>query len=246
LVDEMLAIADRHRNRPDVRVSWPNDSKRAIFAPQGGWNSRRQILFTEWETTRRWRERRLHQVLADLDPEGRIAKFTGTTSSDRREALKRAFNADPTVEPLRILICTDAAREGLSPQAHCHDLIHIDLPWNPSRLEQRNGRIDRKMQPSPKVWCRYFVFEQREEDIVLKALAAKTERIRSQLGFAGQVIAQPLANAWPLRAISAGRSYGRRLLQWRHRSTCREKSCWFVSIVRDGPRDDDRESMCMG
>jgi hypothetical protein len=45
-------------------------------------------------------------------------------------------------------------------------LIHIDLPWNPARLEQRNGRIDRKLQPSPEVWCRYFLYRQRPEDRV--------------------------------------------------------------------------------
>src|SRR5665213_3482050 len=188
VVEDRLANADHHRGRSDARVLWLNDWIRANLAPNGVWNSRRLILFTEWETTRRWLERRLHEALADLEPEGRIAVFSGITSSDRREALKRAFNADPATEPLRILICTDAAREGLNLQAHCHDLIHIDLPWNPSRLEQRNGRIDRKMQPSPRVWCRYFVFEQREEDIVLKALVEKTERIRIQLGSAGQVI----------------------------------------------------------
>jgi hypothetical protein len=61
--------------------------------------------------------------------------------------VKRTLNADPDVEPLRILICTDAAREGINLQTYCSDLIHFDLPWNPSRLEQRNGRIDRKLQP---------------------------------------------------------------------------------------------------
>ena len=75
----------------------------------------------------------------------------------------------------------------------CHDLIHVDLPWNPARLEQRNGRIDRKLQPSPEVWCRYFVYEQRPEDIVLQALVRKTERIRDQLGSAGQVISARLS-----------------------------------------------------
>ena len=49
--------------------------------------------------------------------------------------------------PLRILIATDAAREGLNLQAHCWNLFHFDVPWNPSRMEQRNGRIDRKLQP---------------------------------------------------------------------------------------------------
>ena len=147
---------------------------RTNMAPGGKWNGRRLVLFTEWEATRRWLQRRLGIALADLDlgtPSGpRIGVFTGATTQDRRETLKRAFNADPETEPLRILICTDAAREGINLQSRCHDLIHVDLPWNPARLEQRNGRIDRKLQPSPKVWCLHFVFDQREEDIVLDAL----------------------------------------------------------------------------
>ena len=91
-------------------------------------------------------------------------------------------------EPVRILVCTDAAREGLNLQARCHDLIHVDLPWNPSRLEQRNGRIDRKLQPSKIVTCRYFLYDQREEDRVLDALVRKTEVIRKQLGASGEVL----------------------------------------------------------
>jgi hypothetical protein len=151
------------------------------------------VLFTEYEDTRRWLEIQLAEALDDLDPDNRVASFTGVTSTERREELKRKFNSDPAVEPLRILLCTDAAREGINLQMRCLDLIHIDLPWNPARLEQRNGRIDRKLQPSPQVWCRYFVYEQRPEDVVLQALVRKTERIREQLGSAGQVIAQRVA-----------------------------------------------------
>lgn len=193
-VDAMLALADRHKDAPDARVAWLEAWVRAHMAPDGRWNGRRLVLFTEWEVTRRWLQRRLATALADLDldtPAGpRIAAFTGATTQDRREALKRAFNADPNTEPLRVLICTDAAREGINLQSRCHDLIHVDLPWNPARLEQRNGRIDRKLQPSPQVWCRHFVFDQREEDVVLDALVRKTERIRVELGSAGHVIGE--------------------------------------------------------
>jgi superfamily II DNA/RNA helicase len=94
---------------------------------------------------------------------------------------------------LRILICTDAAREGINLQSYCSDLIHFDLPWNPSRLEQRNGRIDRKLQPAKQIFCRYFRYEQREADIVLEALVRKTETIREQLGSVGQVIEDRVA-----------------------------------------------------
>ncbi len=159
------------------------------LCPDGRWNARRLILFTEYEDTRRWLEKRLLEAFGDVDGgEDRIGVFSGITGTDRREAIKRAFNADPAIEPLRILICTDAAREGINLQTRCHDLIHVDLPWNPSRLEQRNGRIDRKLQPSPQVFCRYFRYAQRPEDIVLEALVRKGETIRTQLGSAGRII----------------------------------------------------------
>ena len=63
----------------------------------------------------------------------------------------------------------------------------------PSRLEQRNGRIDRKLQPAKQIICRYFRYEQREADIVLEALVRKTETIREQLGSVGQVIEDRIA-----------------------------------------------------
>jgi hypothetical protein len=91
-------------------------------------------------------------------------------------------------EPLRILLATDAAREGLNFQAHCADLFHFDLPWNPGRIEQRNGRIDRKLQPAGEVRCHYFVLPQRAEDRVLEVLVRKTETIKRELGSPSKVI----------------------------------------------------------
>lgn len=151
-VDDMLAIAERHASRPDARVRWLGDWIKANFLTGQTWNRRRLIIFTEYEDTRRWLERRLREALTDTDrADDRIGVFTGATGSDRREEVKLAFNTDPDIAPLRILICTDAAREGINLQAYCSDLIHFDLPWNPSRLEQRNGRIDRKLQPPEKI-----------------------------------------------------------------------------------------------
>jgi hypothetical protein len=193
-VDEMLVLAERHASRPDARVHWLTGWIKANLLVGQNWNRRRLIIFTEYEDTRRWLERRIREAVADTDcSDDRIGVFSGATGSDRREEVKRAFNTDPDVEPLRILICTDAAREGINLQTYCSDLIHFDLPWNPSRLEQRNGRIDRKLQPAKQVVCRYFRYEQREADIVLEALVRKTETIREQLGSVGQVIEDRIA-----------------------------------------------------
>src|SRR5208337_2265898 len=138
--------------------------------------------------------------------ERRIGVFTGSTTPEAREALKNAFNARPDKNDLRILIATDAAREGLNLQRHCADLFHFDLPWNPSRLEQRNGRIDRKLQPAKQVICRYFRYEQREADIVLEALVRKTETIRELLGSVGQVIEDRIAKRLAEGGIGKGQA----------------------------------------
>ena len=207
LVDEMLAIARPASSRPDARVRWLSDWIKQNMCPGGRWNERRLILFTEYEDTRRWLEKRLLEIFGDIDGgEDRIGVFSGITGTDRREAIKRAFNADPAIEPLRILICTDAAREGINLQTHCHDLIHVDLPWNPSRLEQRNGRIDRKLQPWPTVYCRYFRYAQRPEDVVLDALVRKTEIIRTQLGSAGRIIEERITDRLATAGIDRRRA----------------------------------------
>src|SRR5579863_1984920 len=204
-VDEMLAIAEPAALRADARVHWLVQWIKTNFLSGRHWNLRRLIIFTEWEDTRRWLERRLREALAETDrAEDRIAVFTGATGQDRREEVKAAFNADPEKEPLRILICTDAAREGINLQTYCSDLIHFDLPWNPSRLEQRNGRIDRKLQPAKQVFCRYFRYEQREADIVLDALVRKTEVIQTQLGSAGQVIEKRTKDRMEAAGIDRG------------------------------------------
>jgi len=193
-VAEMRDLAEPHRHRPDAKidrlVAWiAREVCPGLGTARAAWNERRVLIFTEYEDTRRYIEARL-QAAIEGSPlaEERIATFTGTTPTDRREAVKRAFNADPTANPLRILIATDAAREGLNLQRFCHDLFHFDLPWNPSRLEQRNGRIDRKLQSAPQVFCRYFVYADRPEDQVLRRLVEKTEVIRRQLGSAAPVL----------------------------------------------------------
>ena len=211
MVDEMLKVARRHAGLPDARVEHLVQWVRANMTAGRQWNDRRLILFTEYEDTRRWLEKRLLEALDHLNPDDRIASFTGATSTDRRETLKHRFNASPAEDPLRILICTDAAREGINLQMRCHDLIHVDLPWNPARLEQRNGRIDRKLQPSPTVWCRYFIYEQREEDVVLQALVRKTERIQEELGSAGQVIAERVNQRLTRDGILGAKSLAREI-----------------------------------
>ncbi|MCB1021453.1 MAG: helicase, partial [Acidobacteria bacterium] len=186
----MTALAEGSRTLPDAKVRYLIEWIRDNMCPGlSEWNDRRVILFTEWEDTRRYLQQQLEAAIARTDRAGeRIAVYQGSTAPDKRETIKRAFNADPKQHPLRILIATDAAREGLNLQAHCSHLFHFDVPWNPGRMEQRNGRIDRKLQPAPVVHCYYFFYRDRPEDRILAALVRKTNTIREELGSLAQVI----------------------------------------------------------
>jgi len=205
LLADMTRVAEQHRHRPDARVTWLVEWLRVNCCPGlrlpgspspqpgGAWSPLRLIIFTEYEDTARYLRTQLEAAFAGTDrAESRLEVFHGPTPPDKREDLKRAFNEPPDRQPLRILIATDAAREGLNLQAHCWHLFHYDLPWNPSRLEQRNGRIDRKLQPNGEVFCHYFVYTQRPEDRVLRALVRKTETIRLQLGSLSEVVEKRL------------------------------------------------------
>ena len=203
-VNEMCDIAEAGRYEPDSRVArlieWIGTNMcpglAAGIGTSPAWNDRRVLIFTEYEDTRRYLERCLAEAISHTEGAAeRVATFTGTTSRQRREEIKHAFNTEPRNHPLRILIATDAAREGLNLQRHCHDLFHFDLPWNPGRLDQRNGRIDRKLQPADEVFCHYFVYQQRPEDRVLQVLVRKAERIREELGSVAKVLDARIAES---------------------------------------------------
>jgi superfamily II DNA or RNA helicase/DNA-binding transcriptional regulator YiaG len=190
LLDEMVELADKARFQPDGRVKKLAEWIRAEqLMDAKHWTETRVIIFTEYDDTKRYLLNQLNALIEGSDrAEERIAVYHGPTPAAEREAIKKAFNADPKHHPIRILIATDAAREGLNLQAHCWNLFHFDVPWNPGRMEQRNGRIDRKLQPNPDVYCHYFYYTQRPEDRILKVLVEKTKRIQEELGSLSQVI----------------------------------------------------------
>ena len=202
LLDEMAAVARRHRYDADARVRYLLQWLQRNLCPDLGregaaWNPRRVLIFTEYADTKRYLEQLLREVVRTSDRGSeRIATFHGGIGEERREAIKSAFNADPQKHPLRILIATDAAREGVNLQNNCADLFHFDVPWNPGRIEQRNGRIDRKLQQADEVRCMYFVLPQRAEDRVLEVLMEKTRRIHEQLGSLAPVIGRRIDEAF--------------------------------------------------
>jgi ERCC4-related helicase len=191
-------------SKADKLVKWLEDTVR----PNGHWNQERVIIFTEYRDTQKW----LHDHLATRGfKEGdRLELLYGAQDTDDRERVKAAFQFDPKDSPVRILLATDAASEGIDLQRHCHRLIHYEIPWNPNRLEQRNGRIDRHGQRAPEVNVYHFVASGFREDAefaegsgaslaadleFLYRAAKKVQQIREDLGKVGPVIAEQVEEA---------------------------------------------------
>ena len=114
------------------------------------------------------------RALGGLD--GEILTIGGQDSGEARLAAADRFGDRDGI----ILISTDALSEGLNLQQCCFHLIHLDLPYNPNRLEQRNGRVDRHGQiREPEI--RYLYLPGTFEESLLLRLIAKYERARAAL-----------------------------------------------------------------
>ncbi len=108
--------------------------------------------------------------------EGEVLSIGGQDDDHARASAAQRFAESDAL----ILISTDSLAEGLNLHRHCFHLIHLDLPYNPNRLEQRNGRIDRYgQQHEPEI--RYLYIPGTFEESLLLHLIAKYEKARSSL-----------------------------------------------------------------
>jgi hypothetical protein len=151
-VDAMIAWGEGFEHRPNSRLKALLATLDAICRPDGKtWTNERVVVFTEYADTLAW----IVGVLGQRGYADRLEVIQGSTPAEDREDIRARFAADPAEEKVRVLIATDAAGEGIDLQAHCHRLVNFDVPFNPSRLEQRVGRIDRYGQTqTPEVF--YF------------------------------------------------------------------------------------------
>ncbi|MGV8691621.1 DEAD/DEAH box helicase, partial [Pseudomonas aeruginosa] len=127
------------------------------------------LVFTEFVPTQ--------AMLAEfLESRGfSVALLNGGMDLDTRTRAQQAFSRD-----VRVLISTDAGGEGLNLQ-FCHVIVNFDMPWNPMRLEQRIGRVDRIGQPHV-VRAINFVLEDTVEHRVREVLEQKLEIIAQEFG----------------------------------------------------------------
>ena len=209
ILDELVTWAEERRYQPDAKaarlLAFIDDTCRPA-GPDGTrvWNDERIIIFTEYRDTQLY----LYQLLADHLPEGDVADRVGLVyggmDTKDREQVRTEFQAHPSRRPIRVALVTDAASEGADWQLHCHRLVHVEQPFNPSRMEQRNGRVDRHLQPSPVVLIHHFIgagWQTAPEGSIeadldfLARLARKLEVAREDLGSVGPLLAEQVTRA---------------------------------------------------
>ena len=158
-----------------------------------GWLDLGCIVFSQYRDSMRW----LAEQLTEEFPEEPIALYSGPAASGimqggrwtsmSREVIKQMVRRGE----LRLMLGTDAASEGLNLQRLAR-LINLDLPWNPTRLEQRKGRIQRIGQVHDTVHIYNMRYKDSVEDRVHQLLS---DRLQGIYGLFGQ-IPDVLEDAW--------------------------------------------------
>ncbi|MEV7226958.1 DISARM system SNF2-like helicase DrmD [Polymorphospora sp. NPDC051019] len=193
LLERMRRWALTHEAQPDAKARELVNYLRAVTKPDGrNWSNERVVVFTEYRDTQSWLAELLRQEGLAGDA---VALLHGQISPEDREQIRLAFQAAPDENPVRILLATDAASEGIDLHTQCHRLVNYDIPFNPNKLEQRIGRIDRYGQKNdPDV--RHFVgagwghaVDSYEADLeFLSRVATKVARMEEDLGAVNAVL----------------------------------------------------------
>ena len=111
-------------------------------------------------------------------------RVTSVTGGDGNSEQRREIVEDLAAEPVRVLVATDCLSEGINLQQHFDAVVHYDLPWNPNRLEQREGRVDRYGQQRRTVKTVLLYGSNNAIDLtVLEVLIRKARDIRARWGF---------------------------------------------------------------
>ena len=142
----------------------------------------RLVIFTERIATLNWLKDRLATDLM-LEP-GQVETLHGGMSDVEQQRVVEDFGN--TQRPVRLLLCSDVASEGINLHYQCHRLIHFDMPWSLMVFQQRNGRVDRYGQTAtPQIV--YLVTESANPTIrgdtrILEVLMAKDEQAYRNIG----------------------------------------------------------------
>jgi len=140
----------------------------------------RPIVFCRYFATAEYLADWLPKLLRNKFPELRVVAVTGEIGDEERRARIDELVAEPGP---RLLVATDCLSEGINLQVHFDAVVHYDLPWNPNRIEQREGRVDRFGQTKAVIKTALIYGADNPVDrVVLDVLIRKAKRIRDQLG----------------------------------------------------------------
>jgi superfamily II DNA helicase RecQ len=170
---KLAALAKKSDSKTEALVTWV---KQNLFTKGKLRDDERLIVFTEYKETLFYLEQRLLQEGFDKNT---LRLLYGGMTADEFEQVKGEFE-DPAAS-VRLLLATDAASEGINMQECCRWVIHFDIPWSPSKLQQRNGRVSRHGQVRD-VSVHYFRCDQEEDMEFLFKVAQKVEQVRQDLG----------------------------------------------------------------
>lgn len=152
---------------------------------------RKVMIFSYFEETTEWIRAYLEKAITD-DPDlapykNRLAVVSGKTQEWDGLSKDKVINCfapismeakEGTEDRYDLMVCTDVLAEGLNLQ-QCRNIINYDLPWNPMRLVQRHGRIDRLKSPHPEVYMYSFFPDNRLDDLL-----QLEQRIRNKIAIA--------------------------------------------------------------
>ncbi len=154
----------------------------------------RPIIFCRFIPTAEYLAKELRKALKGVE----VVAITGLLPPAEREERILQLGEKPS----RVLVATDCLSEGINLQQYFDSVVHYDLSWNPTRHEQREGRVDRYGQPKSKVRVvTYYGTDNQIDGIILDVLLRKHKKIRSSLGISVPV---PLDTGAIVEAIFEG------------------------------------------
>lgn len=165
----------------------------SLLAKAEGDTPARVIVFTRFKDTLHYLEKELARG-ADYD----IITLYGDLSQAERDRRFDEFAASKRA----VLLATDVISEGINLQTVSCMVVHADIPYNPNRLDQRNGRVDRFGQRAPIVYIRTLYCKDTTDEDILSLLVRKLDRMRRDFGFSPPLFA---SEETVLRALTRSR-----------------------------------------
>jgi superfamily II DNA or RNA helicase len=191
-IQALIEWGATYENQPDTRLEALLEFLDATCRPDGkAWTNERVVVFTEYAETLAWLVRVLSQKGYREGTE--LEVIQGSTPPEDREDIRAKFTAPPDQQPVRVLVATDSAGEGIDLQDYCHRLVNFDIPFNPSRLEQRIGRIDRYgQQHTPEIYQLHPADQgsafAKDVQFLLDKVRDKIGQVAADLGSVNEVI----------------------------------------------------------